>query len=150
MNFLGAGWIWMYIGAGLMLAEILVPGFVMFFFGLSAATVGLLMLVVPADAFRLTLTWQFALFSFFSVAYLLTLRRYAKSVFLGDSDRRKTVVDEFAGRVGEVVAPIAQGVPGRVMLGDAEWDAVSAAPISAGAKVRVLSRSNLTLTVEAV
>ena len=35
MDFLSAGWIWLYVGAGLMLAEILTPGFVMFFFGLS-------------------------------------------------------------------------------------------------------------------
>ena len=150
MNFLGAGWIWLYIGAGLMLAEILVPGFVMFFFGLSAATVGLLMLAIPADAFDLTLTWQFALFSLFSIVYLVTLRRYAKSVFLGDSEKGKAAVDEFAGRIGEVVTPIASGVPGRVMVGDAEWNAVSSAPIAAGAKVKVLSRSNLTLAVEAV
>ena len=150
MDFLSNGWIWMYVGAGLMLAEILTPGFVMFFFGLSAATVGVLMLALPADAFHLTLAWQFALFSLFSVVYLVTLRRYAKSVFLGDSAKRTAATDEFAGRIGDVVSPISSGVPGRVMLGDAEWDAVAAAPIAVGAKVRVLSRSNLTLTVEAV
>ena len=31
----GCAWIWMYIGAFLMLAELLMPGFVIFFFGLS-------------------------------------------------------------------------------------------------------------------
>ena len=40
MDFLSAGWMWLYVGAGLMLAEILMPGFVVFFFGLSAATLG--------------------------------------------------------------------------------------------------------------
>ena len=40
MDFLSAGWLWMYIGGGLMLAEILMPGFVVFFFGLSAVTLG--------------------------------------------------------------------------------------------------------------
>ena len=60
MDFLNAGWIWMYIGGGLMLAEILMPGFVVFFFGLSAATLGALILLLP-EAFHLSLTWQLAL-----------------------------------------------------------------------------------------
>ena len=33
------GWLWLYAGVGLMLAELLAPGFVVFFFGLSAASV---------------------------------------------------------------------------------------------------------------
>ena len=66
MDFLSNGWIWMYVGAGLMLAEILTPGFVMFFFGLSAATVGLLVLLLP-EPFSPTLMWQLALFSLFSL-----------------------------------------------------------------------------------
>ena len=150
MDFLSAGWIWLYIGAGLMLAEILIPGFVVFFFGLSAATLGVLLLAVPGDVFDLTMAWQLALFSLFSVLYLVTLRRYLKSVFLGDSEEGLSATDEFAGRLGEVVTDIAPGVPGRVMLGDAEWDAVAVAPLTAGTKVKILSRKNLTLTVEAV
>lgn len=149
MDFLSAGWIWLYVGAGLMLAEILVPGFVLFFFGLSAATLGVLILVLP-DSFHLTLAWQLALFSLFSVVYLVTLRRYLKSVFLGDSEDKLSASDEFTGRTGEVVEAIAPGVPGRVTVGDAQWDAVAVAPIDAGTKVKILSRKNLTLTVEAV
>ena len=102
MDFLSAGWVWLYAGAGLMLAEILMPGFVVFFFGLSAATLGALILVLP-DAFHLTLAWQLALFSLFSVVYLVTLRRYLKSVFLGDSEDKLSASDEFTGRTGEVV-----------------------------------------------
>jgi membrane protein implicated in regulation of membrane protease activity len=150
MDFLSAGWIWLYIGAGLMLAEILIPGFVVFFFGLSAATLGVLLFAVPGDVFDLTMAWQLALFSLFSVLYLVTLRRYLKSVFLGDSEEGLSAADEFVGRLGEVVTDIAPGVPVRVMLGDAEWDAVAVVPLTAGTKVKILSRKNLTLTVEAV
>ena len=149
MDFLSAGWVWLYVGAGLMLAEILTPGFVMFFFGLSAATVGALVLLLP-NTFHLTIMWQLALFSLFSLVYLVTLRRYVKNIFLGDNGRCRTLADEFAGRAGEVSQAIAPGVPGRVTVGDAEWDAVASAPISAGTRVKVLSRKNLTLTVEAV
>ena len=127
MDFLSAGWIWLYIGAGLMLAEILTPGFVMFFFGLSAATVGVLVLLLP-DTFRLTTMWQLALFSFFSLVYLVTLRRYVKNVFLGDNGKTRALTDEFAGRMGEVTKALAPDLPGRVVVGDAEWDAIAAAP----------------------
>ena len=149
MDFMSAGWVWMYIGGGLMLAEILMPGFVVFFFGLSAVTLGGLILMLPA-AFQISLTWQLALFSLFSVVYLVTLRKYLKSIFLGDSEDTVSAVDEFSGRFGEATAEIKPGIPGRAMVGDAEWDAVSVAPIAAGTKVKVLSRKNLTLTVEAV
>jgi membrane protein implicated in regulation of membrane protease activity len=149
MDFLSAGWLWLYIGAGLMLAEILMPGFVVFFFGLSAATLGLLILVLP-EAFQLTTSWQLALFSLFSIVYLVTLRRYLKSVFLGDSEDRLSASDEFAGRIGEVVIAIAPSIPGRVLIGDSEWDAVAVESIAVGSKVKILSRKNLTLTVESI
>jgi membrane protein implicated in regulation of membrane protease activity len=149
MNLMSAGWLWMYIGGGLMLAEILMPGFVVFFFGLSAVTLGGLILLLP-EAFQISLTWQLALFSLFSIVYLVTLRKYMKSIFLGDSEDTISAMDEFAGRLGEVTAEIVPGLPGRVIIGDAEWDAAAVAPIAAGTKVKVLSRRNLTLTVEAV
>lgn len=149
MNFLSAGWIWMYIGAGLMLAEILTPGFVMFFFGLSAATVGALVLLLP-ESFNPSFMWQLAFFSLFSLVYLVTLRRYVKDIFLGDNGKSRALADEFVGRTGEVSSAIAPNAPGRVVVGDAEWDAIAAVPIPAGTKIRVISRKNLTLTVEAV
>lgn len=149
MNFLDAGWIWLYIGAFLMLAELLAPGFVVFFFGLAASTVGILIHVLP-DTFHIGLTWQLALFSFFCVLYLVTLRRYVKNVFLGDTETKGTVDAEYAGRLGSVVSAIDPDIPGRILLGDAEWTASAAQPIPEGTKVRVVSRNNLTLTVEPV
>jgi len=71
-------------------------------------------------------------------------------VFLGDNGKGGALGDVFLGRLGEAITSLSPGVPGRIMLGDAEWDAVSATPIAAGTRVRVISRRNLTLTVEAV
>ena len=58
------GWLWLYLGALLMLMEIASPGFVVLFFGLSAATVGLCRFAF-GEAF--TLTWQLAAFSVFTI-----------------------------------------------------------------------------------
>ena len=148
MDFLAAKWLWLYAGAFLMLAELMAPGFVVFFFGLAAATVGLVMFALPT-AFHLTPTWQVALFSFFSILYLVTLRRYVKSVFLGDTEEAKTL-DEYVGRLAKVTETVRQETPGRVMLGDAEWTAVASERLDPGTEVKVTGRKNLTLKVERI
>ena len=62
MEFLSVKWLWLYAGALLMLLEIMAPGFVIFFFGLAAATVGLTLF-----AFDFSATAQMALFTAFSI-----------------------------------------------------------------------------------
>ena len=73
-------WLWIYAGAALMLLELFAPGFILCFFGLSAATVGVLRFAF-GEAFDLT--WQLAAFSVFSVLYIALLRRYLQKVFVG-------------------------------------------------------------------
>ena len=144
----GCAWIWMYIGAFLMLAELLMPGFVIFFFGLSAATVALIRFAL-GDSF--TLMWQLAAFSFFAILYLALLRRLMKRLFTGDMET--SPVDfgkESVGRIGRVVEAIEPPKSGRVVIGDAAWTAVSDAPIAAGADVRVVAQENLTMRVEPI
>lgn len=142
---LTCGWYWIYAGCALMILELVVPGFVLCFFGLAAATVGAIRLAV-GDAF--SPTWQLAVFSVCSVLYIVLLRRWLKSVFVGDRvDRDASISGECVGRPGRVTTAIAPGVPGRVMIGDAEWNAEAAVPIAVGTPVRVVAQNNLTLTV---
>ena len=138
-------WIWMYIGAGLMLLELLAPGFVIFFFGLAAASVGLCRFWLGET---LDTTWQLIAFSVFSIFYLAVLRRWLKNVFTGV----KSVSDEnfdsdYIGRIGRVTAEIDPPTPGRVMIGDAEWTAESDVALATGREVRVVSQKNLTMRV---
>ena len=139
-------WLWLYFGAFLMLAELLLPGFVIFFFGLSAATVGLLRFAL-GESF--TLTWQFAAFSAFAILYLAVLRRLLKRLFTGTTKEENLGFgQEAVGRIGKVTAPIDPPKTGRVMIGDAEWTAEADAPVAAGADVKVVSQNNLTMKVE--
>ena len=124
-------WLWIYAGAALMLLELVAPGFILCFFGLSAATVGALRFALGET---LTPAGQLAAFSVFSILYILVLRRYLKKVFVG----------------GKVVQAIQPPLTGRVMIGDAEWTAASDRPIAAGANVRVVAQSNLTMQVEEI
>lgn len=138
-------WLWLYAGAFLMLGELLAPGFVVFFFGLSAASVGLCRFAF-GEAFDMT--WQLAAFSAFSIVYIVGLRRWVKSVFAGGIGSASCgLPDEMVGRLARVSEGITPAKPGRVTVGDAEWAAASDVEIAAGADVKVTARDNLTLKV---
>ena len=139
-------WLWVYAGCALMFLELIVPGFVLFFFGLAAATVGVLRAVF-GEAFDVS--WQLATFSLASVVYIAVLRRLLKKVFVGGKVEAATDFDnESVGCVGRVTEPIDPPKSGRVLIGDAEWTAVADMPIAAGSDVRVVAQNNLTMSVE--
>jgi len=139
-------WLWVYAGAALMLLELATTGFVAFFFGLSAATVGLLRSLI-GEPFGVA--WQLASFSVLSIVYIVLLRKYFKMLFVGRTDRAGTDFDrECVGRAGKVTVAINPPRTGRVMLGDAEWTASADVAIPAGADVKVISQDNLTMKVE--
>ena len=145
---MSCGWLWLYFGAFLMLMELASPGFVVFFFGLSASTVGLLRFLL-GDAF--SATWQLVAFSALSILYLAFLRRWMRQVFSGKvSSTDENFGDELAGRTGKVTEGIPPQGSGRALIGDAEWTAVADAPIAAGTPVRVVWNKNLTVKVEPV
>ena len=123
MDFLAVHWIWMYVGAGLMVCELVTPGFVVFFFGVGAAATGVLLAIFPG----LPPWGQLLTFCVFSAASLLTLRKWFMGK-LGVATSREEVQDiedGFKGKLARTVAEIKPGLPGRVLLGDAEWDAVA-------------------------
>ena len=138
-----SAWGWLIAGIVLMLMELLTPGFVVFFFGLAAATVSLCIWGIPGFGAY----WQLGAFSVFSVLYLVVLRRYVKSVFMGDSEEN-AVADDLVGLVGKVTEAIRPEVPGRVQIRDAGWTASAAVRIEPGEEVKVIARDNLTVTVE--
>lgn len=140
-------WIWIYIGIGLMFLELIVSGFILCFFGFAAATVGVIRFII-GDAFDLT--WELAVFSGLSVAYIFLLRRWFKRTFVGDKKGDADLGDDNIGRVGKVTAAIEPPLAGRVMLGDSEWSAEADVPVAIGANVRVISQNNLTIKVEVI
>ena len=146
MDFTAAAWIWLYIGSFLMLAEIVSPGFVIFFFGLGAATVAVCKWAMPS----LGLAAQLAIFSGASVFYLVVLRRYMKKLFMGDAENSSGLASEFVGRVGKVIETIRPEVPGRIELGEVEWKASAGERLEPGTEVKVVAQDNLTMRVERI
>lgn len=138
-------WLWIYAGCALMFLELVAPGFVLFFFGLAAATVGICRAIF-GDAFGAA--WQLAIFSASAILYLAVLRRLLKKVFVGEKVIASTDFDhESVGRVAKVTEAIEPPRSGRILLGDAEWTATADVSIPVGSDVKVVAQNNLTLTV---
>ena len=137
---------WLYLGVALIILEVMTPGLVSLFFGLSALTVALLAWLVPS----LGQGWQWIAFSIFSILYILLLRKSLKKVFNGDKEVSENLNDEFTGKLAVVAEKIAPNKPGRVEFCGSTWTAEAEAEVPVGASVRILGKKNLTLKVEAV
>lgn len=136
---------WLIFGIGLFIVEVMTPGLVSLFFGLSALTVALLTWLAP-----LSQGVQWMVFSLFSVIYILLLRKALKKVFEGKKEVSDSMDDSFTGHLAFVVVAVAPNNPGRVAFNGCDWTAVADTDIPVGRSVRILGKNNLTLKVEAV
>jgi len=136
---------WLVLGIVLFILEVMTPGLISMFFGLSALTVALIAWICP-----LPQGVQWMVFSAFSVIYILLLRKSLKKVFKGKKEVSGGMDDSFSGRLAVVSEPVAPNKPGRVEFNGCDWTAEADAEIPVGRSVRILGKTNLTLKVEAV
>jgi membrane protein implicated in regulation of membrane protease activity len=141
-----AWWVWILVGLGLLLLEILTPGgFYILFFGFGALVVGLLASVDLAGP-----AWaQWLLFSAASVAGLLVFRKPLLQRFRSATPDRE--VDSLVGETAAALGAIASEAVGQVELRGTVWNArnVGEAAIAAGQRCRVRRVEGLTLWVRA-
>ncbi len=135
---------WFAVGLLLLCAEMLSPAFLLFFFGIGGLLTGLLCLLASPS-----FNQQLLLFCASSILMLLTLRRFLKPLFTGTSNSAPDST-ELNGKLATVTEPITPPLPGKVELHGTSWRACAAAPIPAGATVRILARDNMTLSVETI
>lgn len=138
--------LWLVAGLLLMLLEFVVPGFVIIFFGVGAALVGLLLWLFPGMS-EMT---QIVLLPALSLVCLAVFRRFFVSSVSKKYDEKGTNFDDndCNGKVVKVVEPIQPGMPGKVELNGVNWSASCAVPVPAGRNVRIISRTGLTFVVE--
>lgn len=142
----GAGPVWwLVLGIVLITVELAAPGLVSLFFGLSALIVALLTWLIPSEP-----PWlQWLLFSFFSVFFLVTLRRWCRSCFPSKQTRAPGDPDrDIVGKQAVVTQRIEPGRPGKVELRGAQWVAHASETLEPGAQVRVVKLESITLFVE--
>jgi inner membrane protein len=135
---------WLYAGIVLMILEVMTPGLVLMFFGLSALVVSLITWLVP----DMPQVAQWLLFSVFSVLFVLLLRKTLKKTFSGTSEVTEDLFDSFTGKRAVVVELITPLRPGRVEFNGSNWTAEAEEELAVGTNVRIRGKKNLTLTVE--
>ena len=137
-----AQYFWIGIGFALVLAEVLMGNFILFFIGIASIITGLaLWLGMPADN-----GLPFLLFAALSIGLLVGLRSKMRNVAVGDV-ASSSVDEDFVGRDVQIESGFDANSPGRgrVSYRGASWDAKSdQSHLPAGSFATIVSReSNL-------
>jgi inner membrane protein len=136
--------LWFLAGLILFLLELVIPGFVIFFFGFGAWITALICLV-----FHPGLNLQIIIFAATSVLSLLALRRMIqKKIFYGKNDQALSVEDEFTGKVALALTDFGKGKNGKVEFKGTTWNAESSSEIDEGQSVIIIEKQNFNLIVE--
>ena len=139
-------WHWIVFGLILVALEMLLPGFVLLWFGVGALLVGSLLYLIP----ELSWQWQFFIFSIFSVGSLAAWKYFKRNNAADDPEsgvlnqRGKALI----GRETVLIQPIINGV-GRIQVDDTFWR-VHGEEMDKGKLVRVIDVDGATLKVEQV
>lgn len=137
-------WIWLVLGFGLIVLELMLPTFFIIWFGIGAVLVGLLAWAVPS----LTLATQVLLWVGFSS---VTAALWFKVLRKKTADVRWTA-DTALGEVGLLTHAVSEFQKGKVrfqkpILGNEEWVCIADSEIPAGERVRILAIEGNTVRV---
>ena len=141
-------WAWIIFGLLLLIVEIFLPGVYFIWFGLAAATTGILSLIFWEQAFW---AWQLQgiCFALLSLIYVLLARRYFKSA--GEASDEPLLNNREAsliGRTATLTEAITNGY-GRVKLDDSTWR-VTGEDAPLGSRVLITGADAQVLRVEPV
>lgn len=141
-------WHWLVFGMILIMAEIFIPSFTIFWFGLGGLVVAGLMLLLPGVSF----TWQLFIWAIASCIFSLLWFMFIRPMM---TDRTRAGISREAaiGETGQVIRNPASGRRGIVrfttpLLGSEEWPFICNSSVSAGDRVKVVDISGNTLVVE--
>ncbi|WP_394176854.1 NfeD family protein [Thalassotalea litorea] len=141
--------IWGGLGVLMMLLEIIIPGGIIIFLGISAVVVALTLQLGLIDHWVHAFTCWFIL----SLLLLLLFRNITQKMVGGDTriDNTDEELDMFGAEV-EVVETIGPGnQKGRVMFQGSSWTALGdGSEIKPGEAAKVICRENISLVVERI
>ena len=140
-------WHWIVLGLCLVMSELVVPAFFVFWFGIGALLVGVSLLAMPT----LGMAVQLMLWAGLSTLLVIFWFRYLKpkTVSLAGSSSAQAL-----GEVGLLVSDLCPDSRGQVrfqkpVLGSDLWECYAETPIKAGERVRVVKIEGHFIKVEA-
>lgn len=142
-DFLSSAVVWFGIGFAFFLLEFIIPGFILFFFGIGAWVVAILMLFTDVS-----LNVQLLVFLGCSILSVVLFRNWAKAKLGMDKTAPIKLDDEYIGRTALAETFIGPGTNGKVEFKGASWDACSDDTILAGEQVRITETRSILLIVK--
>lgn len=140
-------WHWLVFGMILIMAEIFVPSFTIFWFGLGAVTVAIVMLVYSEIRF----SWQLFIWAIASSVFTFLWFKFIRPLM---SDRTMAGISREAaiGQSGQVIQLPEAEIRGRVrfttpLLGAEEWPFICDTDVQLGDRVTITDISGNTLVV---
>lgn len=134
---------WFLIGIACYVIELVLPGFIVFFFGIGAWCVTLVLLIMD-----ISLTTQLLVFLVCSLMTIGLLRSWMRTVFLGSSMSEDDSVtmdhDPATGVVTETIRPPAMGL---VKYGGSFWRAVADEELGINTVVSIVEKKDLIVKV---
>ena len=141
-------WYWLVFGMLLIIAELFIPSFTIFWFGLGAIIVALILWLLPDMA----VSWQLFIWAIASIVFTIFWFKFFKPLM---TDRTKAGISREAilGESGQVIKVPEADRRGIVrfttpLLGDDEWPFICEQEVAAGDRIFVKDVSGNTLIVE--
>jgi membrane protein implicated in regulation of membrane protease activity len=139
---------WFIIGLALFLAELVIPGFFIFFFGLGAWVTAAVCLIGDPNSIT---NVQILIFAITSLLSLIALRRIIqKKFFYSKENLSEGVEDEFTGREAIATTQFGASKKGKVEFKGTTWNAESKSEIKEGERVIIIEKESITLKVEPI
>ncbi len=135
--------VWGVLGLILFLAELVLPGLILFFFAVGAWVVALLSLFLD-----LSVASQLFIFLVASVLSVVFFRRSLSRLLSKKSQGNELIEDEFIGRNAVAETAIRPGLDGKVNFRGVSWSASSADTIEAGEQVLITGNKSIKLIVK--
>ena len=133
--------IWFLVGVCFLIAEFLMPTFVMFFFAVGAIIVSII-----TAFYDLSINFQIILFALSSVATLVLLRNYMKNIFKGSELKGKDKYFDNSIDLGKNIAIVSKTIDpdnfGEIKYKGTFYKAQSKSSIVEGKKVKVVSKGD--------
>ena len=148
LDSISPAFIWIVMGIVLLLMELAIPGFIIFFFGIAAIIVGVICLILP-----ISMNLQLIFFILLSLFMVFFLRKKMKSIFAGkvkSGNEIDDTTDSFVGEKAVVISRITPDRGGKVELHGTSWNAESDETLEVDQTVIVIDKTNLTLKVKSV
>lgn len=142
-NLLHPAAVWFLIGFLLLLLEFALPGLILFFFGIGAWIVAILVLL-----FDLPINAQLIIFLASSSLSVLFFRKWVKRLLWSRKQSSELIDDEFIGKTAVAETAIAPGHNGKVNFKGSSWSARSEDVIAAGETVMITGNESILLIVK--